>query len=59
MKIIGTDNFAREHVSDFLVAENLNEYYAELIARLLNARGEHGTFYNAVADDHELYKWEP
>ncbi len=61
MRVIMTDNFDRENVSDSIVAENLNEFYAELIAKLLNGKGDDYTqeYYKAVADDYKLYQFEP
>lgn len=60
MKIIGRDNYNRDNVSDVLIAEGLNEHYAEEIAELLNDHGRNpDRYYKAVADDHVLYKWEP
>jgi hypothetical protein len=61
MKIICKDNYDREHVSDTLVCENVNEYYANHITKLLNEKeGDHSPdYYRAVPDDHKLYKFEP
>lgn len=58
MKVIGRDNFARENVADVLVCENVNEYFALLIAKLLNKHsGALGNyFYYAVADDTKLWR---
>jgi hypothetical protein len=61
MKIICVDNFDREHVSDELVCENVNSYYAKTIVATLNAR-EHknsANYYKAVPDDHILYVYDP
>lgn len=61
MKIIRTDNFDRETVSDKLIATTDNSYYASLIARLLNEKQgvyrQH--YYKAVEDDYQLYEYEP
>ena len=54
MKIIGKDNYNRENVSDYLVAENVNWYYGKKIVELLN-RNVSSTFYEAVEDDYKLY----
>ncbi len=61
MKIIAIDNFDREWKSDFLVAENVSEFYAAQIATALNDKGGDYAefFYKAVKDDYRLYKWEP
>lgn len=60
MKIIAVDNYARENVSDTLVAENVNSYYAPVIAKYLNDDPRHeDSFYKAVEDDYTLYTWEP
>ena len=62
-KVVGTDNFARETVSDFLAAESINsEATAKLIADALNeAYGgrDAPVFYRAVSQDYKLYRWEP
>ena len=58
MKIICTDNYARETVADQLVAENVKPFMAALIVSLLNgdpARG-HYNWYRAVEDDHKLWR---
>ena len=54
MKIIAKDNYDRETISDYLVAENLNDYYGKMITNLLN-RTASDTFYEAVEDDYKLY----
>ena len=61
MKIIGTDNFSRDHVSDFLVCSNVNEYYGKLIVDRLNEiNGDTGPrYFQLVPDDYVLYVWEP
>jgi hypothetical protein len=61
MKIIATDNFSRDYVSDYLVCENVNEGYGNMIVDILNRRnGDDGPrYYRLVPNDHELYKWEP
>jgi hypothetical protein len=61
MKVIGTDNFSRDSVSDFLVCTNVCEFYGEMIVNMLNKNnGDNGpTFYRLVPDDHVLYEWEP
>lgn len=61
MKIICVNNFGNESVSDKLVAENVNEYYAEIIAAGLNSlEGDNSpNYYKAVEDNHKLYKFKP
>ena len=62
MKIIQIDNFGRDHVSDALVAEKVNDYYAKFIVKKLNKHFSGVTsplFYKAVPDDHKLYEFEP
>ena len=63
MKIIGTDNFDRETVDDFLVCENLTEQRATFIVRALNivyCKGDHSpTYYKAVDDEYKLRSFEP
>lgn len=61
MKIIAIDNFARQTVSDIVVATNVNEYYANLIVKLLNDHeGDNSPwYYKAVPDDYRLYVFEP
>ncbi len=61
MKIICKDNFDRETVSDFLVAENVHSHIGNRIVTLLNqAEGETSpNHFVLVPDDYKLYKWEP
>lgn len=61
MKIIRSDNFNRDYISDALIAENVNEYYGNLIVKLLNTHeGEDSLdFYKVVADEYKLYKFIP
>lgn len=62
MKIVCTDNFARDSISDSLVAENVSEFYAETIVAALNQKfgGEHSQDYFVVRpDDYEPYRFEP
>ncbi len=62
MKIVATDNFNREYVSDVLIAENVSETWAKTIVKLLNTHcggldaQEH---FVAYPDDKPLYKFEP
>lgn len=62
MKIIKTDNLDRESVSDVLVATNVSNYYAPVIARMLNkvlSGVGSPDFYKAVEDDYKLYEFAP
>ena len=54
MKLIGRDNFCRDTVSDFLIAENVNEYYGKLIMKTLNTDYSN-TYIVLVEDDYVLY----
>lgn len=60
-KIIGMSNFCLDYVDDFLIADNLNEYYGKMIEKFLQDNmHEHDTYYpRLVEQDYELYKWEP
>lgn len=58
MKIICTDNFDRETVSDTLVCENINLEYGNAIVEFLNDKfsGDYlDNFFQLVEDDHKLY----
>jgi hypothetical protein len=63
MKIIAVDNFDRETHSDVLIAENVTECCAPIIAAALNEKlckhDDSPTFYRAVPDDYKLYRYEP
>lgn len=59
MKIVGVDNFNRDNVSDFLVCENVDEYWAEIICEELNNKlsGETSReFFMVKEDDYKLYE---
>ena len=58
MKIIGTDNYARESVPDFLVCENVfDESAGQIMVDALNeANGEDGPFFfKMVANNQALW----
>jgi hypothetical protein len=62
MKIVCTDNFDREIISDTLVCENINKYHGERIVEFLNENDSGNNspnFYTLVEDDYKLYKFEP
>lgn len=61
-KIICTDNFNRDTVSDTLVADNVSEYWGRLIVKFLNANyssNDSPNFFKLEENDYELYVWEP
>ena len=61
MKIIRVDNFNRDYISDGLIAENVNEFFAKLIVKLLNKYTGMNSqdYFRAVSDDHKLYVYDP
>lgn len=60
MKIICTDNYARETRSDRLICENISEYWGTIIVQSLNHGREHSEdFFRLVPDDHKLYVFNP
>lgn len=60
MKIILTDNFNRDCISDKLIAENVIPHYAYLIVNKLNhdLHSDSPYFYKAVENEYKLYKYE-
>lgn len=60
MKIVRTDNYARETVDEYFVCENVNRGYGELIVTLLKEDPNRNpeSWFKLVEDDYELYKWE-
>jgi len=59
MKIIGTDNYDRDYISDKLIAENVSEFWAKRIVEFMNEKYCDDTFYKVVEDDQELFIYEP
>ena len=63
MKVIKTDNFDREFISDTLVADNVPEFYVLFIVECLNKKfcdyDDSPDFFKAVEDNYVLYKFEP
>lgn len=60
MKIIATDNFARECVSDRLICDNINKTLAQTIVRNLNLLTEDENWYFKVVEDYfTLYEYKP
>lgn len=62
MKIIRIDNFAREHVADVLIAENVSQYHGRRIVDLLNKtedkifNGNSEDYYKLVDNDYKLWR---
>lgn len=59
MKIIGKDNFDRDEVADYLIAENIRlKELANVMCRALNDKycnsDDAPTFYKVVEDDYRL-----
>lgn len=62
MKIVCVDNFARENVSDELIAESVPESYAKKIAEWLNeeySRDNGPIYFSVKPDNYKLHKFEP
>jgi len=62
MKIICEDNYNREHISDVLIAENVNEFYGKIIVKFLLSKYTSRTtseYFKLVEDDHQLYVFTP
>jgi hypothetical protein len=64
MKIIAVDNFDRETVDDWLVAEGIkNEEMAKVMCQALVDKyctaNDSPTFYRVVKDDYELRTFQP
>ena len=61
MKIITADNMNRDYFNETLIAENVNDSYAEAIAEFLNKKYRHENSENcfkAVPDDHKLQTFD-
>jgi hypothetical protein len=56
MKIVMVDNYNRDSVADVLIAENVNENYAQKIVEFLNEKeGENSTnWFSLKPDDYRL-----
>lgn len=56
MKLIRMDNFDRDYIADILIAENIKQHYAILIADRLNSglSDDSPYFYKAVQNDYKL-----
>ena len=59
MKIIAVDNYDRKYISDFLIAENINARYVDIILKDLNNHHIGNWYFKAVKDDYKLYVWRP
>ena len=62
MKIICRDNYDRTHISDKLIAENVNLLYGNVIIDLLNSKTSGyflSEFFVLVEDDYKLYVFQP
>ena len=57
-KVIASDNYNRESISDEIVCENCSEANAIRIARLLNQETS-DKFYRAVPGGYKLYRYNP
>lgn len=55
-KVVCTDNYARESVAERLVAENLDEESAKLLAERLNGRRSDGEWYAVKSDDYTPWR---
>ena len=59
MKIVRTDNYARETVPEYLVAENIkSEQEAKIMVKALRdtCSEDNPNWYKLVADDYELWR---
>lgn len=62
MKIIGTDNLARESIADYVLLTDITEsemQHARWVVEKLNARlalDEANTYYKIVDDSYELWR---
>lgn len=61
MKIIRKDNFNRDDHSESVVAENVTEYYAKRIVKLLNKETgpDSSDFFKVEPDNYKPYVFEP
>jgi len=61
MKIVATSNFNRDDYSEYVICDNLDEYWGKKIEKLLQV---HGGPYDSVwpvlkPDDYVPFVWEP
>lgn len=61
MKIVMTDNYARDYVDDILICENVGRVYGKIIVDCLNNHitGTCDKYFILVDDDYKLVKFEP
>jgi len=61
MKIVWTDNFNRETISEKLVADHVRVHESQIIIEALQKSCRHGDddWYKLVPDDYVLYEFEP
>ena len=62
MKIIGKSNFDNEMVNDIIIAENVNEYYGNIIVEFMNefyVKDSSDYYFHLEPDDYKLYEFEP
>ena len=60
MKIVMTDNYARDYVDDVLICENVSHAYGTIIVDCLNdsITRAHDKYFILVDDDYKLVKFE-
>jgi hypothetical protein len=54
MKIVMIDNYNRDSVADVLVAENVHEYYGELLVKFLNSQAGSDQYFVLKPDEYRL-----
>jgi len=61
MKIIAKSNFDLETFSEYIIADNLNQYYGKLIEKFLQdkVKEDDAVYPILVKDDYEIYEWQP
>lgn len=61
MKIVMTDNYARDYVDDILICENISRVYGTIIVDCLNNHiiCAYDKYFILVNDDYKLVKFEP
>lgn len=61
MKIVAKSNFCLDNFSEYVIAENVNKYYGELIVKLLrkNMSDNDSSIAYLEEDDYVPFVWEP
>ena len=61
MKIVMTDNYARDYVDDILICENVSRVYGTIIVDCLNNHitRAYDKYFELVDDNYKLLKFEP